>query len=231
MPFAGLGGSPVPVAVTERATRLGIKVFRSYGSTEHPSITGCLLDEPEDKRLTTDGRALPGVEIRLDDDGEILSRGPDCCLGYTDPELTATVFDADGWYHTGDVGSARRRRATSPSPTESPTSSSAAARTSAPRRSRSSSSGMDAVAEVGRRRRTRRAARRARGRRGAGRDGHAGADPRAGASTIWPPPGSPVRSGPSRSTRSTTSRGPRPARCRSSGSASSSARGPETPAL
>ena len=40
MPFAGLGGSSVPVAVTERATRLGIKVFRSYGSTEHPSITG-----------------------------------------------------------------------------------------------------------------------------------------------------------------------------------------------
>ena len=105
MPFAGLGGSTVPVAVTERATRLGIKVFRSYGSTEHPSITACLLDDPEVKRLTTDGRALPGVELRLDPDtGEIVSRGPDCCLGYTDPELTASVFDADGWYRTGDVG-------------------------------------------------------------------------------------------------------------------------------
>ncbi len=104
MPFAGLGGSPVPVAVMERATRLGIKAFRSYGSTEHPSITGCLLDEPEHKRLTTDGHALPGVELRLDDDGQILSRGPDCFVGYTDPELTATVFDDDGWYHTGDVG-------------------------------------------------------------------------------------------------------------------------------
>ena len=104
MPFAGLGGSTVPVAVTERATKLGIKVFRSYGSTEHPSITGCLLDDPEDKRLTTDGRALPGVEVRLDEHGEILSRGPDCCLGYTDAALTAAVFDADGWYRTGDVG-------------------------------------------------------------------------------------------------------------------------------
>jgi acyl-CoA synthetase len=104
MPYAGLGGSTVPVAVTERATRLGIKVFRSYGSTEHPSITACLLDDPEDKRLTTDGRVLPGVEMRLEDDGEIISRGPDCCLGYTDPELTASVFDADGWYRTGDVG-------------------------------------------------------------------------------------------------------------------------------
>jgi acyl-CoA synthetase len=104
MPFAGLGGSTVPVAVMERATRLGITAFRSYGSTEHPSITGCLLDEPEEKRLSTDGRPLPGVEMRLDADGEILSRGPDCFLGYTDPALTATVFDDDGWYRTGDVG-------------------------------------------------------------------------------------------------------------------------------
>jgi alkylhydroperoxidase family enzyme len=104
MPFAGLGGSPVPVAVTERATRLGIAVFRSYGSTEHPSITGCLLDEPEVKRITTDGSPLPGVELRLDADGEIMSRGPDCFLGYTDPQLTTKVFDADGWYRTGDVG-------------------------------------------------------------------------------------------------------------------------------
>ncbi|MBN2621831.1 MAG: AMP-binding protein [Acidimicrobiales bacterium] len=104
MPYAGLGGSTVPVAVTERATRLGITVFRSYGSTEHPSITACLVDDPEDKRLTTDGRALPGVELRLDEGGEIVSRGPDCCLGYTDAELTASVFDDDGWYRTGDVG-------------------------------------------------------------------------------------------------------------------------------
>ena len=104
MPFAGLGGSSVPVAVTERATKLGIKVFRSYGSTEHPSITGCHLDDPERKRLTTDGRPLPGVEVRLEPDGEILSRGPDCCVGYTDPSLTERMFDADGWYRTGDVG-------------------------------------------------------------------------------------------------------------------------------
>ncbi len=104
IPFAGLGGSPVPAAVTRRATDLGITVFRSYGSTEHPSITGCLLDDPEPKRLTTDGRALPGVELVLDDEGQILSRGPDCFVGYIDPALTAAVFDADGWYHTGDVG-------------------------------------------------------------------------------------------------------------------------------
>ncbi len=104
MPYAGLGGSPVPVAVTERATRLGIKVYRSYGSTEQPSITGSYVTEPEVKRLTTDGHPLYGVEIELDEEGQIRSRGPELFLGYTDPALTARVFDADGWYLTGDVG-------------------------------------------------------------------------------------------------------------------------------
>jgi acyl-CoA synthetase (AMP-forming)/AMP-acid ligase II len=100
----GLGGSTVPVAVTRRLAALGITVFRSYGSTEHPSITGSRFDAPESKRLYTDGCPLSGVEVRLADDGEILSRGPDLCLGYTDDALTAKVFDDDGWYHTGDVG-------------------------------------------------------------------------------------------------------------------------------
>ncbi|GAA5051992.1 AMP-binding protein [Nocardia callitridis] len=104
MKYAGLGGSSVPSVVTTRLARLGITVFRSYGSTEHPSITGSRHDAPEAKRLHTDGNVLPGVEIRLADDGEILSRGPDLCLGYTDDELTARAFDDEGWYHTGDVG-------------------------------------------------------------------------------------------------------------------------------
>ncbi|MGY4711643.1 AMP-binding protein [Mycolicibacterium sp. CBM1] len=100
----GLGGSTVPAAVTRRLADLGIFVFRSYGSTEHPSITGSGADAPEDKRLLTDGDVRPGVEIRLTAEGEILSRGPDLCLGYTDDELTAQAFDEQGWYHTGDIG-------------------------------------------------------------------------------------------------------------------------------
>lgn len=104
MPFAGLGGSTVPAPVMDRLGGLGIRAFRSYGSTEHPSITGCLLDDPEAKRHHTDGHTLPGVEMRLDDDGEISSRGPDCCMGYVDPDMTAAAFDSDGWYRTGDVG-------------------------------------------------------------------------------------------------------------------------------
>jgi acyl-CoA synthetase (AMP-forming)/AMP-acid ligase II len=104
MPTAGLGGAAIPAAVTRRLAEHGIHVFRSYGSTEHPSITLTPHDAPEEKRLFTDGVPRPGVEIRLADDGEIISRGPDLCLGYTDEALTARAFDEDGWYHTGDVG-------------------------------------------------------------------------------------------------------------------------------
>jgi acyl-CoA synthetase len=100
----GLGGSTVPATVTRRLADLGMFVFRSYGSSEHPSITGSSPSAPEEKRLYTDGNPRTGVEIRLGTDGEIYSRGPDLCLGYTDPELTAKAFDEDGWYRTGDVG-------------------------------------------------------------------------------------------------------------------------------
>lgn len=109
----GMGGAPVPRVVTERATRLGIVVHRKYGSTEHPSITGCTAADPLDKRLGTDGRPLTGVEIRLVDEadrdvlpgepGEVLSKGPELFLGYTDPDRSKAVFDEDGWYHTGDI--------------------------------------------------------------------------------------------------------------------------------
>jgi acyl-CoA synthetase (AMP-forming)/AMP-acid ligase II len=110
----GLGGAPVPRALGERAAAHDIAIIRAYGSTEHPSTTGSSFDDPFEKRVATDGRALPGVEIRLVDDdgydvatgspGEIWSRGPDLCVGYVDPALNDAVFDDDGWYHTGDIG-------------------------------------------------------------------------------------------------------------------------------
>ena len=114
MPHIGLGGSAVPATVGERCAAMGISTVRSFGSTEHPSITGMTHDAPFEKRLHTDGRPLPGVEIELRDEegrpvpvgqpGEIWSKGPDCFIGYTDPALTAAAFDADGWFATGDVG-------------------------------------------------------------------------------------------------------------------------------
>jgi acyl-CoA synthetase len=110
----GMGGSPVPYSVCERAEGLGMSVVRSFGSTEHPSITGAKHEEPRDKRVKTDGHALGGVELQLRDDegnlveagepGEIWSKGPDCFIGYTDPVLTKASLDADGWFATGDIG-------------------------------------------------------------------------------------------------------------------------------
>ena len=113
MARVGLGGAPVPVALAERAASHGIAIIRAYGSTEHPSTTGCRFSDPAELRHRTDGRPAPAVEIRLLDDdgvevpvgtpGEIHSRGPELCLGYTDPALN-TVFDDEGWYRTGDIG-------------------------------------------------------------------------------------------------------------------------------
>ncbi len=74
MPVIGMGGAAVPAAVGERAERLGIITTRSFGSTEHPSISGCSAESPRDKRLHTDGAILPGVEIRLVDETVATSR-------------------------------------------------------------------------------------------------------------------------------------------------------------
>ena len=114
IPRVGLGGAPVPSVLAERAAAQGITIMRAYGSTEHPSITGSSFDDPAAKRHATDGQPLPGVDIRLVDSdgrpvpagepGEIWSRGPDLCVGYTDPALTREAFDGDGWYRTGDLG-------------------------------------------------------------------------------------------------------------------------------
>jgi acyl-CoA synthetase (AMP-forming)/AMP-acid ligase II len=114
MRYVGLGGSPIPNAVADRADALGISLVRAYGSTEHPSCTGSQHSAPKEKRIHTDGRPMAWVEIRtVDEDGndtevgqpgEILSRGPERFAGYTDPALTAEYVDGDGWFRTGDVG-------------------------------------------------------------------------------------------------------------------------------
>ncbi|HXC41311.1 MAG TPA: AMP-binding protein [Burkholderiales bacterium] len=109
-----MGGSTIPIPFVELCESKGIKVARCYGSTEHPSITGGMLTDPLLKRQRTDGRALPGVEIRVVDEdgkdlprgaaGELISRGPDLFAGYIDPAMNRDQFSGDGWFHTGDIG-------------------------------------------------------------------------------------------------------------------------------
>jgi acyl-CoA synthetase (AMP-forming)/AMP-acid ligase II len=114
MESVGLGGSPVPGAVGDRAEALGVRTTRCYGSTEHPTISGARNSDPPEVRKYTDGGLLDGVEVRVVDEagrdvapgevGEVLSRGPELFAGYTDPALTRAAVDADGWYHTEDLG-------------------------------------------------------------------------------------------------------------------------------
>ncbi len=116
--LAVTGAAVVPVVLIERMRAaapegLGIdQVVTAFGMTEAVVVTMCREDDSAETVATTCGRAIPGMETRIDspaDDadgsGELLVRGEHVMLGYLDdPEATAEAIDADGWLHTGDVG-------------------------------------------------------------------------------------------------------------------------------
>ena len=82
----------------------------AFGMTEAVVVTMCRPDDDAETVATTNGRAIPGMEIRIGDSDELLVRGDHVMLGYLDdPEATAEAIDADGWLHTGDVGSIDER--------------------------------------------------------------------------------------------------------------------------
>lgn len=106
--LAVTGASIVPVVLVERMqTDLGLEtVITAYGQTETMGfITSCRPDDDAVTVATTCGRAYPGMEIRIGEHGEILTRGEMVMQGYLDdPENTAEAFTDDGWLRTGDVG-------------------------------------------------------------------------------------------------------------------------------
>lgn len=102
--FAVSGAAPCPTSVLHFFESLGLPIHQGYGMTENFAYVSCNL--PGANRLGSVGKAFPGVAIRISDEGEILTRHCGQMLGYfREPEKSAQVLDAEGWLHTGDLGS------------------------------------------------------------------------------------------------------------------------------
>ena len=97
------GAAPLGLDVLEFFHSLGMLVIEGYGLTETSS--SATVNDPDDFRFGTVGRAVEGCEIMLDSDGEILIRSETIFAGYyKEPEATALAFTEDGWFRTGDIG-------------------------------------------------------------------------------------------------------------------------------
>ena len=101
--WAGSASAPMPLETARFFAGLGMAIYDIYGMTETTgSVTAC---GPTSFRLGTVGRAQPGIEMAIAEDGEILTRGPVNTSGYhKNEEASAELIDDDGWIHTGDIG-------------------------------------------------------------------------------------------------------------------------------
>ncbi|HEY6322852.1 MAG TPA: long-chain fatty acid--CoA ligase [Thermoanaerobaculia bacterium] len=101
--FAISGGAPLGRDVAEFFWGAGVPIYEGYGLTETSPIISC--SGATGVKMGTVGRVIPGVEVKIAADGEILARGPNIMKGYWNlPQETAEAIDSEGWFHTGDIG-------------------------------------------------------------------------------------------------------------------------------
>jgi long-subunit acyl-CoA synthetase (AMP-forming) len=101
--LAGSGSAPIPPDLIAWYRRIGLPLYEGYGMTEDSSYSH--LSNEDHNAPGYVGVPLPGVEVRISDEGEVLIKSPGQCIGYyKQPELTAASFTEDGFFRTGDLG-------------------------------------------------------------------------------------------------------------------------------